>query len=202
MGKASAQAEKSFLFDIVVRTWRVLLHPVAVSVHEELQKYAQISGASASGDYYRGGDTAASAPLDSRISCLRFTRFAGNAADDVALDFVAGVRLDRGRDAIDARRDADHEAANLDRAAACPSSQVREMCEAALVRGQIDLDPWRWHTRAAGSGFHSASPKIAAQPPAKSGPPRASGVPWAKERARLVIQRALRGLSRYVVCGG
>jgi hypothetical protein len=95
-----AQTEKSFLFDIVIRTWRVLLHPVAVSVHEELQKYAQISGATASGDYYRGGDTAAGAPLDSRISCLRFTRFAGNASDEVALDFVAGVRLDRGRDAI------------------------------------------------------------------------------------------------------
>jgi hypothetical protein len=95
-----AQAEKSFLFDIVVRTWRVLLHPLAVSVHEELQKYAQISGATASGDYYRGGDTAAGGPLNSRISCLRFTRFAGTGSDEVALDFVAAVRLDRGRDAI------------------------------------------------------------------------------------------------------
>ncbi len=95
-----ALSEKSFLFDVVVRTWRVLLHPLAVSVHDELQKYAQISGASASGDYYRGGDSAATAPLSSRIGCLRFTRFVDGASDEVALDFVAGVRLDRGRDAI------------------------------------------------------------------------------------------------------
>jgi hypothetical protein len=95
-----ALAEKSFLFDIVVRSWRVLLHPLAVSVHEELQKYAQVSGATASGDYYRGGEGSAAAPLSSRISCVRFTRFADSGSDEVALDFVAAVRLDRGRDAI------------------------------------------------------------------------------------------------------
>jgi hypothetical protein len=95
-------AEKGFLFDIAVRSWRLLLHPLAVTVHDELRKYAQISGASASGDYYRGGNSGAGAPLEGRISCLRFTRFADSAggADEVALDFLAGVRLDGGRDAI------------------------------------------------------------------------------------------------------
>ena len=58
--------------------WRVFLHPLAVSVHEELLKYAKVSGASASGDYYRAGDAGGStAAVSSRISCLRFTRFAG-----------------------------------------------------------------------------------------------------------------------------
>ncbi|MBV8144098.1 MAG: hypothetical protein JO184_03740 [Gammaproteobacteria bacterium] len=96
------QAEKGLLFDIALRTWRLLLRPLAVSVHEELQKYAQVSGASASADFYRGGNSAPAAPLESRITCLRFTRFAEGAAgaDEVALDFVAGVRLDTGRDAI------------------------------------------------------------------------------------------------------
>jgi hypothetical protein len=95
-----ALSERSLVFDIAVRTWRLLLHPLAVSVHDELQKYAQISGASASADYYRGGDSSASAPLSSRVSCVRFTRFTDSSSDEVALDFVAGVRLDRGRDAI------------------------------------------------------------------------------------------------------
>lgn len=97
------QASKGFLWSVAVQGWRVLLHPVAVSVHEELQKYAQVSDATASADYYRASDGAlAAAPLNSRISCLRFTRFAtgDSGADQVALDFVASVRLDAGRDAI------------------------------------------------------------------------------------------------------
>jgi hypothetical protein len=98
-----AEVAKGFLWSIVEQGWRVLLHPLAVSVHEELQKYAQVSAASASGDYYRAGDTTgAAAPLTSRISCVRFTRFAAAAGggDEVALDFVASVRLDSTRDAI------------------------------------------------------------------------------------------------------
>jgi hypothetical protein len=97
------QAARGFLWSIVEQGWRVLLHPLAVSVHEELQKYAQVSAASASGDYYRGSDAAgAAAPLASRISCVRFTRFAAAAGggDEVALDFIASVRLDGTRDAI------------------------------------------------------------------------------------------------------
>jgi hypothetical protein len=95
-----AQTAKGFLWSIAVQGWRVLLHPLAVSVHEELQKYAQLSAASASGDYYRASDAAA--PLASHISCVRFTRFAAadGGADAVALDFVASVRLDNTRDAI------------------------------------------------------------------------------------------------------
>jgi hypothetical protein len=97
------QTAKGFLWSIVVQGWRVLLHPLAVSVHEELQKYAQVSAATASGDYYRASDAAgAAAPLASHISCVRFTRFAAadGGADQVALDFVASVRLDSTRDAI------------------------------------------------------------------------------------------------------
>ena len=97
------QVSKSFLFDIAARTWRVLLHPVAVSVHEELLKYASVSDASASGDYYRGADASGgAASVNSRISCVRFTRFSSPdpANEEVALDFVASVRLDAERDAV------------------------------------------------------------------------------------------------------
>lgn len=99
-----SQASKGFLWSLAVQGWRVLLHPLAVSVREELQKYAQVSAANASGDYYRGGEApgGAGAPLRSRISCVRFTRFASaeGGTEDVALDFVASVRLDATRDAI------------------------------------------------------------------------------------------------------
>jgi hypothetical protein len=93
------QVSRGFLLSFVMQGWRVLLHPLAVSVQEELHKYAQVSAASASGDYYQ---PSGAAPLTSRISCVRFTRFASadSAADEVALDFVASVRLDAPRDAI------------------------------------------------------------------------------------------------------
>jgi len=97
------QASRGFLWSLVVQGWRVLLHPLAVSVKEELQKYAEVSSASATGDYYRASEAAGpTAPLASRISCLRFTRFGGtdSGADDVVLDYVASVRLDTTRDAI------------------------------------------------------------------------------------------------------
>lgn len=99
-----SQATKGFLLSFATQGWRVLLHPLAVAVQEELHKYAQVSAASASGDYYRANDTVtgAAGPLTSRISCLRFTRFvtAGSGADEVAVDFIASVRLDAPRDAI------------------------------------------------------------------------------------------------------
>ncbi|HYL71404.1 MAG TPA: hypothetical protein VEY89_08920 [Candidatus Dormibacteraeota bacterium] len=97
------QVAKGFLFDIAARTWRVLLHPVAVSVHEELLKYASVSEARASGDYYRGGEAGGSSgALSGRISCLRFTRFASAdpANEDVALDFIASVHLEPQHDAL------------------------------------------------------------------------------------------------------
>jgi len=101
-----AQASKGFLWDFAVRAWRVMLHPIAVSVHEELLKYASVSDASAGGDYYRGTDAGGgSAGLSSRISCLRFTRFSSTDAanEEVALDFIASLRLDAAHDAIRVR---------------------------------------------------------------------------------------------------
>jgi hypothetical protein len=97
------QAARGFLWDVATRAWRVLLHPLAVSVHEELQKYASVSEATASADYYRAAESAGSAAsINSRISCLRFTRFASAdpANEEVAFDFVASLRLDPQRDAV------------------------------------------------------------------------------------------------------
>jgi hypothetical protein len=97
------QTSRDFLWSFVTHAWQIALHPVAVSVHEELLKYARVADATASGDYYRGGEaTGSAAPLNSRISCVRFTRFAAvdSDADEVALDFVASVQLDTPRDAI------------------------------------------------------------------------------------------------------
>lgn len=118
-----AQVTRGFLWSVITQAWRVILHPLAVSVHEELLKYSRVSEASASGDYYRPDDAGASGvgvgpgsarTLSSRISCLRFTRFvnagsgaqsgadssAGSGSDDIALDFVASLRLDPAGDAI------------------------------------------------------------------------------------------------------
>ena len=98
----SQQAAARFVFlGIITQTWQVLLHPLAVALRDELAKYAVASSASASGDYYRGGDSSPSAPLTSRISCLRYIRFVdAESGDDVAFDFVASVKLDTARDAI------------------------------------------------------------------------------------------------------
>jgi len=96
-----AQATRSFFLALATNAWQVLLHPLAVSVHDELLKYASVSDATASGDYYHGGESGGrNAPLSNRITCLRFTRFAGTEGEDVALDFVAGVQLDGPHDAI------------------------------------------------------------------------------------------------------
>lgn len=97
------QAQRGFLWDVVVRAWRVMLHPLAVSVRDELLKYASVSEASSSADYYRAAGAGAGATgIDGRISCLRFTRFrsADPADEEVALDFIASLRLDAARDAI------------------------------------------------------------------------------------------------------
>jgi hypothetical protein len=97
----SQRTERSFFLAIFTQTWQVLLHPLAVAVKDELAKYASVSSASASGDYYRGGDSSNRSPLSNRISCLRFTRFVNaESGDEVALDFVASIKLDKARDAI------------------------------------------------------------------------------------------------------
>ena len=99
-----AEVAKGFLWSVVTQAWRVILHPLAVSVHDELLKYSRVSEASASADYYRGDDTGGDGAhtLTSRISCLRFTRYtAGESSpEEVALDFVASLRLDPAGDAI------------------------------------------------------------------------------------------------------
>jgi hypothetical protein len=97
------QTSRGFVWTFATQAWRVVLHPLAVSIHEELLRYARVSDATASGDYYRGGDsTGSAAPLNNRISCVRFTRFtaADSDSDEVALDFVASVQLDTPKDAI------------------------------------------------------------------------------------------------------
>ena len=97
----SQRPTRSFLFTFITQGWRVLLHPMAVSVHDELLKYAKVSDGTASGDYYQGGDPSTRAPLNAHISCLRFMRLSGDSDNaEVALDFVADVRLDAARDAI------------------------------------------------------------------------------------------------------
>jgi hypothetical protein len=90
---------RGFIWSVMTQGWRVLLQPLAASVRAELQQYATVSEASASGAYYEAGETSAKTPLNSRISCLRFTRLTGDG-EEVALDFVAGIRLDSTRDAI------------------------------------------------------------------------------------------------------
>lgn len=84
------------------KVWRVLLYPIALAVRDELQKYATVSEARASGNYYRGIPAHGATALTNRISCVRFVRFAALTEGDeqVALDFVASVRLDPAHDAI------------------------------------------------------------------------------------------------------
>jgi hypothetical protein len=97
------QVERGLISGVASQAWHILLHPLAVSVHRDLMKYASVSDAKSTVDYYRGGSGgSATTPLASRISCMRFTRFAisDSMTGDVALDFVASVRLDLTRDAI------------------------------------------------------------------------------------------------------
>jgi hypothetical protein len=100
-GETQHVVSRSFFIAIFTQTWQVLLHPLAIAVRDELAKYSSVSSATASGDYYRGGNASNSAPLNNRISCLRFTRFVNvESGDEVALDFVASIKLDTARDAI------------------------------------------------------------------------------------------------------
>jgi hypothetical protein len=99
-----SQASRFFLLSIASQAWQILLHPLSVSVHDELLKYARVSDASASGDYYKAAAGASSSsPLVSRVACVRFTRYAqaeAGGSDEVGLDFVASVHLDSTGDAI------------------------------------------------------------------------------------------------------
>jgi hypothetical protein len=84
------------------KVWRVLLHPLAVAVHDELLRYGTVSRATASGNYYRGSPAHSPGAISSRISCVRFVRYQQTTAEEapVALDFVASVHLDPAHDAI------------------------------------------------------------------------------------------------------
>jgi hypothetical protein len=93
---------RGLILSAAEKAWRVLLHPLAVAIHDELLKYGTVSRAAASGNYYRGASAHNPAAISSRISCVRFVRYAQTTAEDapVALDFVASVHLDPAHDAI------------------------------------------------------------------------------------------------------
>jgi hypothetical protein len=93
---------RGFILSAGEKAWRILLHPLAVAVHDELLKYGTVSRASASGNYYRGVSARSPGALSGRISCLRFVRYQESTGEDapVALDFVASVHLDPAHDAI------------------------------------------------------------------------------------------------------
>ena len=93
-------ADKGFLTDVVSVVVGFVLDKAAERVRSELAKYSAISERTSRVDYYRGGG--GGGRLESRYTCLRFTRLATDAGDhsDVALDFVAGVGLDADRSAI------------------------------------------------------------------------------------------------------
>jgi hypothetical protein len=93
---------RGFILSAGEKAWRILLHPLAVAVHDELLKYGTVSRASASGNFYRGAGARSPGALSPRISCLRFVRYQQSSGEDalVALDFVASVHLDPAHDAI------------------------------------------------------------------------------------------------------
>jgi hypothetical protein len=101
-GGEAQVASRGLLFGAVEKAWRVLLHPLAVAVRDELLKYGSVSEASANGNYYRGAAGHAAGAPNGRISCVRFIRFSsldpGN--NEVALDFIASVHLDPAHDAM------------------------------------------------------------------------------------------------------
>lgn len=102
-GSAEGQvAARGLFLGAVEKAWRVLLHPLAVAVRDELLKYGTVSEATASGNYYRGAASHAATAPNARISCVRFIRFASLDPGDteVALDFIASVHLDPAHDAI------------------------------------------------------------------------------------------------------
>lgn len=98
----SQVAARGLFLGVIEKAWRVLLHPLAVAVRDELLKYGTVSGATASGNYYRGAAGHGTTAPNGRINCIRFIRFSSIDPGDneVALDFVASVHLDPAHDAI------------------------------------------------------------------------------------------------------
>ncbi|MFI4878135.1 MAG: hypothetical protein ACHP9U_04685 [Steroidobacterales bacterium] len=101
-GGQSQLAARGLLLEAVAKAWRVVLHPLAVAVRDELLKYVTVSEATASGNYYRGASIRAATAPSGRISCVRFVRFTSldPGETEVALDFIASVHLDPAHDAI------------------------------------------------------------------------------------------------------
>jgi hypothetical protein len=93
---------RGFILTAGEKAWRILLHPLAVAVHDELLKYGTVSRAFAGGNYYRGIGARSPGTLSARISCVRFVRYQQSTGEEapVALDFVASVHLDPAHDAI------------------------------------------------------------------------------------------------------
>jgi hypothetical protein len=99
----TSAAEKGLVTDLLGAVIGLALDKAADRVRAELAKYSSLSERTRRIDYYRGSPAAASgARLDSRYSCVRFTRLAASPAgtSDVVLDLVAGIGLDTDRDAI------------------------------------------------------------------------------------------------------
>jgi hypothetical protein len=97
-----AAAEKGLISDVLGAIVGLALDKAADRVRAELAKYSSLSEQTGRIDYYRGGPAAGASRLESRYSCLRFTRVATNSsgASDVVLDLVAGIGLDSDRSAI------------------------------------------------------------------------------------------------------
>ena len=96
-------AEKGLVAEFFSQILSVTLEKVADKVRAEMAKYSALSESSSRIDYYRGGlSSQGPGRLESRYQCVRFVRIApdGPNGSQVALDFVAGIGLDTGRDAI------------------------------------------------------------------------------------------------------
>lgn len=96
-------ATKFFITQVLSPGLRLLFSPIASRVHEELAKYSSVAVATSSVDFYRGNEGSGPSPrLESKYGCIRFTRYTtGDAGPgEVAVDFVASIRLDAQRDAI------------------------------------------------------------------------------------------------------
>ena len=96
-------ADKSLAAEFFSQFLSVILEKVADRVRAELSKYSALSQRTLRIDYYRGiPSSQAPGHLENRYQCVRFLRVAadGPNGSEVALDFVAGIGLDVGRDAI------------------------------------------------------------------------------------------------------
>jgi hypothetical protein len=98
-----AYAEKGFITNIATAIVQLVIAQAAEHVRAELTKYSAMSEHTRRIDYYRGATSPATgARLESRYTCLRFTRLAVSAGGEteVALDFVAGIGTDTDGSAI------------------------------------------------------------------------------------------------------